>query len=114
MYADTVTRSMKAALDETGRRRKLQAGYNKKNGITPTTIKSKIKDIMSSIYEADYYTVPTAKEKVEEYVAPHEIPAKLKELKKEMEELAKHLEFEKAADLRDRIKLLEKAQVEMG
>ena len=114
LYADAITRSMKAAVDETERRRKTQEEYNRKNKITPETIKSRIKDVMSSIYEADYYTVATAKEKVEEYVAPHEIPGKIKELKKEMEGLAKRLEFEKAAELRDRIKLLEKAQVRMG
>ncbi|MBI5560003.1 MAG: excinuclease ABC subunit UvrB [Deltaproteobacteria bacterium] len=114
MYADAVTRSMKAAMDETTRRRRLQAEYNEKNGITPTTIKSKIKDIISSIYEADYYTVATAKEEVEEYAAPHEIPKKIRELRREMEAAAKHLEFEKAAGLRDRITLLEKAEIKMG
>ena len=114
LYADTITRSMKAAADETERRRKTQEEYNRKNKITPETIKSRIKDVMSSIYEADYYTVATAKEKVEEYVAPHEIPGKIKELKKEMEGLAKRLEFEKAAEIRDRIKLLEKAEIKIG
>ena len=114
MYADTVTRSMKAALDETNRRRRIQAEYNRKHGITPSTIKSRIKDVMSSIYEADYYTVPAAAEEAEWYVAPHEIPSKIKELKKEMEEAARHLEFEKAAELRDRIRALEKMQVELG
>jgi len=114
LYADTITRSMKAAADETERRRKTQEEYNRKNKITPETIKSRIKDVMSSIYEADYYTVATAKEKVEKYVAPHEIPGKIKELKKEMEGLAKRLEFEKAAEIRDRIKLLEKAEIKMG
>ena len=114
MYADTVTRSMKAALDETNRRRRIQAEYNRKHGITPSTIKSRIKDVMSSIYEADYYTVPAAAEEAEWYVAPHEIPSKIKELKKEMEEAARHLEFEKAAELRDRIRGLEKMQVELG
>ena len=114
LYADAITRSMKAAVDETERRRKTQEEYNRKNKITPETIKSRIKDVMSSIYEADYYTVATAKEKVEEYVAPHEIPGKIKELKKEMEGLAKRLEFEKAAEIRDRIKLLEKAEIKIG
>jgi len=114
LYADTITRSMKAAADETERRRKTQEEYNRKNKITPETIKSRIKDVMSSIYEADYYTVATAKEKVEKYVAPHEIPGKIKELKKEMEGLAKRLEFEKAAEIRDRIKLLEKAEIKIG
>jgi excinuclease ABC subunit B len=114
LYADTVTRSMRAAVDETNRRRKIQGEYNRKNKITPATIKNRIKDIMSSIYEADYYTVSTAEEEVEEYLAPHEIPGKIKELRKEMEEAAKALDFERAAELRDRIKGLEEMEVRMG
>ncbi|MBI5598364.1 MAG: excinuclease ABC subunit UvrB [Deltaproteobacteria bacterium] len=114
MYAEAITRSMKAAMDETGRRRKIQGGYNRRHGITPSTIKSRIKDVIGSVYEADYYTVRTAEEEAGQYVAPHEIPAKIKELHREMEEAAKRLDFEKAALLRDRVKLLEEAQVRMG
>jgi excinuclease ABC subunit B len=62
LYADTITGSMQKALHETDRRRKIQQDYNKKMGITPETIKSNIKDILSSIYEADYWTVPAAAE----------------------------------------------------
>ena len=107
LYADKITRSMKAAMGETTRRRKLQAKYNKENNITPETIKSSIKDVLSSIYEDDYYTVPTAAEETAEYIAPSEIPKEIKRLKKEMVTAAKALEFEKAADLRDRITELE-------
>jgi excinuclease ABC subunit B len=114
LYADNVTRSMRAAMDETARRRKKQGAYNRKNRITPSTIKSRIKDIMSSIYEADYYTVTTAEEETEEYVAPHEIPGKIKELRKEMQQAAKGLDFERAAELRDRIKTLEEMEVKIG
>jgi excinuclease ABC subunit B len=114
LYADTVTRSMKAAVGETNRRRKIQKDYNTENRITPATIKNRIKDIMSSIYEADYYTVSTAEEEVEEYVAPHEIPGKIKELRDEMDEAARALDFEHAAELRDRIKVLEEMEVRMG
>jgi excinuclease ABC subunit B len=114
MYADTVTGSMQKAIDETNRRRKLQAEYNKKNGITPETIKSSIKDVLSSIYEADYYTVPVVAEKKEEYIPPHELPNIIKALRKEMQEAAKKLDFEKAAELRDRISELEEIEVRIG
>ncbi|MBI1910645.1 MAG: excinuclease ABC subunit UvrB [Deltaproteobacteria bacterium] len=114
LYADTVTKSMRAAISETKRRRKIQQEYNEENGITPSTIKSKIKDILSSIYEVDYYTVPVAAEKKEEYIPPHEIPNILKSLRKEMEKAAKKLDFEKAAELRDRIKELEDLELKMG
>ncbi|MBI5874244.1 MAG: excinuclease ABC subunit UvrB [Deltaproteobacteria bacterium] len=114
MYADAITGSMKAAIDETNRRRKLQAEYNKKNGITPETIKSSIKDVLSSIYEEDYYTVPVVAEKQAEYIPPHELPAIIKALRKEMQEAAKKQNFEKAAELRDRIKELEEMEVRIG
>ncbi|HHD11454.1 MAG TPA: excinuclease ABC subunit UvrB [Deltaproteobacteria bacterium] len=114
LYADTITGSMKRAIEETERRRKLQMEYNRKHGITPTTIKSKIKDIMESIYEADYYTVEVAREEPAEYVAPQDIPAKIKELRQKMHEAARRLEFERAAELRDRIRELEKMQVLSG
>ncbi|MEE9613531.1 MAG: excinuclease ABC subunit UvrB [Thermodesulfobacteriota bacterium] len=114
LYADTVTRSMRTAIDETERRRKIQGKFNRDNDITPSTIKSRIKDVMSSIYEADYYTVETAQEETEEYIAPHEIPGRIKKLRKEMGAAAKRLEFERAAELRDKIGVLEKMEVELG
>ncbi|MBI3754256.1 MAG: excinuclease ABC subunit UvrB [Deltaproteobacteria bacterium] len=114
MYADTVTGSMQKAIDETNRRRKLQAAYNQKNGITPETIKSSIKDVLSSIYEADYYTVPVVAEKPAEYIPAHELPGIIKSLRKEMQDAAKQLDFEKAAELRDRIKELEEMEVRIG
>ncbi len=114
MYADTVTLSMRAAMGETDRRRELQSEYNSSNNITPETIKSKIKDVLGSIYESDYYTVAAAKEKEEEYIPPHEIPRILKSLRKEMEKAAKKLDFEKAAELRDRIKEMEARELALG
>ncbi|MBI5286761.1 MAG: excinuclease ABC subunit UvrB [Deltaproteobacteria bacterium] len=114
MYEDMVTGSMKAAIDETNRRQEIQARYNKENGITPETIKSSIKDILGSIYEADYYTVPVVGELGVEYIPPHEIPDIIKALRKEMEEVAKRLEFERAAELRDRIRELEGMEVRIG
>ncbi len=114
LYADTMTGSMKRAIRETERRRRLQMGYNRRHGITPRTIKSRIKDIMESIYEADYYTVKTAREEPAEYIAPPDIPAKIKELRHKMHQAARRLEFERAAELRDRIRELEREQVLTG
>ncbi len=103
LYADRITESMKRAIEETERRRRIQMEYNRKAGITPETVKSNIKDILSSIYEADYWTVPAAEEPAEEY-APDE--TKIRRLEEEMREAARRLDFEKAAVLRDRIKRL--------
>jgi excinuclease ABC subunit B len=111
MYADTLTRSMKKAVDETNRRRKLQKEFNRKYGITPETIKKSIQDIMGSVYEADYYTVSAAEEVGGEYVARDKIPKRVKKLRKEMMAAAKEMEFERAAELRDEIKKLEELEL---
>jgi excinuclease ABC subunit B len=105
-YADRVTPSMAAAINETKRRRLLQEAYNQEHGITPETIQSKIKDVLASVYEADYVTVPMAAEEQMPYLTEN-IPATIKRLKKEMQAAAKKQEFERAATLRDRIRTLE-------
>jgi len=106
MYGDNVTGSMKRAIDETNRRRKIQTEYNEKNGITPESIKRNIHEVMGSIYEADYYTVPAVAEKGVEYLPKDEVKKIIEALEKEMKEAAKNFEFEKAAKLRDQIKEL--------
>jgi len=107
LYADQRTDSMKAALEETGRRRTLQEGYNRENGITPESIKKNIGDLLSSIYEADYAAIPEVAEGPEDrYRSLEEIEREIKALEKQMREAAKALEFEKAAEVRDRIKNL--------
>ncbi len=111
MYADTITGSMRKALQETERRRKIQEDYNKKMGITPETVKSNIKDILSSIYEADYWTVPVAAEGKAEYAYDDEA---VKRLESEMKEAARNLEFERAARIRDRIREIKKKMIEVG
>jgi len=111
LYADTITGSMKRALDETKRRRRIQEEYNKKMGITPETVKSNIKDILSSIYEADYWTVPAVAEEKAEYGNDGET---LKRLESEMKEAAKKLEFEHAAKIRDKIKEIKNRMIEIG
>ena len=108
LYADRITRSMKAAMDETGRRRAIQSAYNIEHGITPETITSKIKNLMTSIYENDDDKESLfAGEDEAEYVSVKDIPKTVKALQKEMRAAAKDLDFELAADLRDRIKDLE-------
>jgi excinuclease ABC subunit B len=110
-YADAMTKSMQAALAETARRRQLQLAYNREHGITPETIKKAIQDVLASIYERDYYTVPALREGEIEYVPLEEIPPLVAQLDKEMRAAAKRLEFEKAADLRDKIAALEKRRL---
>lgn len=111
LYADTITGSMQKALHETGRRRKIQAEYNKKMGITPETVKSNIKDILNSIYEADYWTVPAAAEEKADYGYDEET---VKKLETEMKEAAKKLDFERAARIRDKIKEIKSRMIEVG
>ena len=97
---------MAGAIEETNRRRGLQETYNQEHGITPETIQSTIKDVLTSVYEADYVTVPMAAEEQMPYLTERP-EAMLKRLKKEMQAAAKKQEFERAATLRDRIRALE-------
>ena len=110
-YADVITGSLKRAIDETTRRRKIQEAYNRKMHITPETIKSSIKDIVGSIYESDYWTVSAAAEEEAGYALDD---ATLKRLEKEMKEAAKDLDFERAAAIRDRIREIKKKMIEVG
>ena len=106
MYADNITRSMGQAIDETRRRRKIQKAYNKKNDITPETIKKEITTIFESVYEADYVTVDKVAEQPESYDTFDDLEDTINVLEKEMAKAAKELAFERAALLRDRIKEL--------
>jgi excinuclease ABC subunit B len=107
MYGDNVTRSMQNCIDETGRRRTLQSEYNREHRITPQSIKKGFRTILESVEERDYYTIPIAAEAQEEYIAIEKIPKLAKKLRREMLAAAKELDFERAAQLRDRIKKLE-------
>ena len=113
LYADRMTGSMDHAILETHRRRKIQQEYNETHDITPQTVKKSIRNILASIYEADYFTVPALADVKEEYVPVKDIPAIVQKLKKEMKEAAAHLEFERAAELRDKIQHLEEAELRM-
>ncbi|RNC72340.1 MAG: excinuclease ABC subunit UvrB [Desulfuromonadales bacterium] len=114
MYADAVTRSMQACLDETARRRTIQESFNQEHGITPQTVIKGLRTILESIEERDYYTIPLAAEAQEEYVPADEIPKLVKKLRKEMLDAARKLEFEKAAELRDRVKKLEDMELRLA
>jgi excinuclease ABC subunit B len=108
LYADRNTDSIRATLEETERRRELQLRFNAEHGITPTSIVKRISSLRDSIWEQDYVTVPKrAEAKGEAAVPAHEIPALLEGLRREMREAARELEFERAAQLRDRIHALE-------
>ena len=109
LYADITTRSMKGALTETIRRRTLQTEDNTKHAITPETIKKQITDVLASIYERDYYTVPALPDEERlKYIPREEIPSLVATLDKQMKQAAKKLEFERAAELRDQIRDLQR------
>jgi excinuclease ABC subunit B len=105
-YADKETNSMRKTLSETKRRRTVQNDYNQKHGITPATIKKQIREILSTVYEADYYTIPVAAEEEKTYLTPEAIPRKIVALEKEMVVYAQKYEYEKAAELRDEVRKL--------
>ncbi len=110
MYADTVTDSMRKAIDETDRRRAKQVEYNREHGITPTTIIKAIDASLVEMYSPEWAVVPDISEGPEqeqEYVAPHELSDRITALRREMMKAAEELEYERAADLRDQIKRLE-------
>jgi excinuclease ABC subunit B len=111
MYADHVTASMAATLRETERRRELQRAYNDAHGITPESIKSSIRDLLQTIYERDYYTVPVEEPAAETFESPAALQSRILELEARMKEAAKRLDFEQAAELRDRLKSLRKQQL---
>ena len=103
MYADKITRSMESAITETKRRREIQMLYNEENNITPTTIKKKVRDAIEATVAADEETIYGIKETNN----IDEIKENIAALQAEMMEAAKNLQFERAAELRDKIKQLE-------
>ena len=111
MYADTVTRSMQACIDETGRRRATQLAYNAEHGITPETVKKSLRTILDDIAEKDYVELPLVAEEEGEYRSPAELRREIERVKKAMLKAAADLEFEKAAELRDRMLVLEKREL---
>ena len=106
MYADVTTRSMRVALDEMARRRVLQEAYNHEHQITPQSIVKELDDVLSSVYERDYVTVPVVREAAEEFANQADFDAHVRSLEAEMRAAAANLEFERAAVLRDKINTL--------
>lgn len=111
MYADHITRSMQAAINETSRRRKIQGIYNKKHGITPESIKKDITQVFTFAETSASETTNKVAEALSEFKSLDDIDAAIKLLEKEMNKAAKALEFERAADFRDRIRDLRKLVV---
>ena len=104
LYADRMTDSMRQAISETNRRRAKQTLYNEENGITPESIVRPVDMVLAAIVAADYVTVPV--DAPEEPVSPDQLEELTRSLENQMREAAKQFEFEKAAQLRDRIKAL--------
>jgi excinuclease ABC subunit B len=113
LYAETITDSMKGAIEETSRRRKLQKEYNLANNITPQSIRKKIDGVLTSVYERDYLDYTRIAEDKDLYLSPQKSRERIEELEKLMKEAAQNLEFEKAARLRDEIGRLKKRMLEI-
>jgi excinuclease ABC subunit B len=107
LYADQETDSIRATVAETERRRALQQRYNVEHGITPKSVVKRIASLRDSIWEKDYVTVPKRKERPAPEVPLHELERVLADLRREMAEASAALEFERAGELRDRIRALE-------
>jgi excinuclease ABC subunit B len=113
LYADRMTGSMKAAIEETDRRREKQQEYNAANGITPETVKKSISDVLSSVYERDHLTIQAGLAD-DVTLSGKDLRAHLRDLEQRMKKAAGDLEFEEAARLRDEIKRLQNAELELA
>lgn len=113
LYADRVTDSMRRATGETQRRREKQSAYNREHGITPQTVVKAIDSTLVSIVEADYFKVPLDLEEIEDY-SPEKIAETITKFEAQMRQAAAKLEFERAAELRDKIKFLRGRELDAG
>ncbi|MDJ0854056.1 MAG: excinuclease ABC subunit UvrB [Desulfobacterales bacterium] len=106
MYADTVTPSMQAAIDETERRRKIQKDYNERHGITPASVRKDVVSVFEALSKPSEAPTDAVHEPVTTYETADALERQLNVLEKEMRRAAQDLEFERAAEIRDRIKKL--------
>ena len=106
LYADNETNSIRRAVSETNRRRRVQVEFNAEHDITPETVKKAISEGIAAVYEADYVDVDVVAEEAAGYTSPERIDRKIGELKKRMQAAAEQLRFEDAAGFRDEIKRL--------
>ena len=113
LYADTITRSMKQAILETERRRKIQEEYNQSHNITPQSITKNIDEVLTSVYEKDYFDYSRISKEKDIYLSPEKRKKRMDELEKLMNKSAKNLEFEKAAKYRDELKALKKGELDI-
>ncbi len=108
LYADIMTDSMKLAIGETERRRRVQQSFNEEHGIVPRSVVKQIDEPLIQAYDADYVDVPLV---ADDGPPPNEIPRMVEKLRKEMKQASDRLEFEKAAELRDRIRVLQEKEL---
>jgi excinuclease ABC subunit B len=113
LYADVMTGSMRAAIEETGRRRAAQREYNEEHGITPQSITKPLDADMIRIYEGDYYEPPALAEEAVTYQSAAELEREIGRLEGEMRAAARRQEFEQAAVLRDQVRRLKKTAMEL-
>ncbi|MCI0469852.1 MAG: excinuclease ABC subunit UvrB [Nitrospirae bacterium] len=111
LYGDNITGSMRRAIDETDRRRRIQEAYNMEMNIAPESVKSNIKNILASIYEADYFTPAIVAEDMAAYDLSEETIIRLET---DMKDAARNLDFERAAEIRDKIKELRARMLREG
>ncbi|MBU3949194.1 MAG: excinuclease ABC subunit UvrB [Proteobacteria bacterium] len=111
MYSDVLTNSMKQAIDETNRRRKIQKSFNKKHGITPVSIEKAITPLFEYASASDKIAADNVAEIISKYESTNNIDEIISNLEKEMKKAAQELDFEKAAELRDNISAIKKKMV---
>ncbi|MFQ5673284.1 MAG: excinuclease ABC subunit UvrB [Nitrospinales bacterium] len=112
LYADNITDSMRQAIEETRRRRVIQMEHNQANNIQPVSIKKSVRETLG--YAEQFAIVPLVQEEEDDYADPEGLPKLIADLESQMLRAAKNLEFEKAAQLRDRIKKLKEKELELA